>query len=402
VLTRAVLRYPGYDWFLDGLRSTYLSELLEISSCVEDALTVIDRALPKTRRRGNAEHLINLARCLGQRGHAGARDVLREAFLQGRADDEFFAADVVIELEGVDGFLFVIGNLGERLRPERGDKLRGLLFHLDPDARQEDVREAIKQMTSRNELIATYLQCLPPPKRYREPRPLPQMSFAEFMARVKRAEKTGRTPANLRPWQWRKSALLSEYRIAARTLEETHDYDQIRKLVRVVNKESYLLPIRKLAHRIKTESRDNGYFLVQALEDTHRSSVRRLAFGLFEDEERWVLGTGLLRANFRKGDEAVLLDLLHGRGSAAGHWVHGPVTDIISLCHAYPKVDWVPHLLWMYEHNPCAECRGSAVWRLIELGRAPREMLEECLFDSQLDTREEARKALAGPSLDVG
>jgi hypothetical protein len=395
VLTRAVLRYPGFDRFLEGGRPEYLTELLEAAGCVEQAISLVERALPRQRHFWRAEHLVELASYLAQKDSLRAREIVLNAFHRGREEDVFFGAEPIVEAEGLPGLVYVLEHLGTRLCPSNAEKLDWLRYQATKIEGEDQLEPKLLKLAESNELVERFLRCLPAKRRYRKPRPLPPMSFAEF--RLKRAKRHMPRYGNVTPRFWVQSASDEEFRVAVRALEEERAHDEIKWLVRVVKLKPYPLRIGRIEERIKTEPLENGFFLIQALEGTRSKSVRRLALELFEDPRRWVFGCGLLRKNWRAGDEQLLLQLLQQRGKAATYWVHGPVGDVLTLVDEHPKRNWAPHLQWIYENSPCAYCRGSALRDMIERREASHEMLEECLLDSQLETREEARKALAGP-----
>lgn len=52
-------------------------------------------------------------------------------------------------------------------------------------------------------------------------------------------------------------------------------------------------------------------------------------------------------------------------------------------------------LLWAYEHTPCSSCRRDIVVQLDRIGLLVDDLLHECQFDSDEDTRELALRNLS-------
>jgi len=50
--------------------------------------------------------------------------------------------------------------------------------------------------------------------------------------------------------------------------------------------------------------------------------------------------------------------------------------------------DCAVSMLFAYEHTPCSQCRERFVAELMEFGKAPREVIEECRFDANPAIRE--------------
>ena len=92
----------------------------------------------------------------------------------------------------------------------------------------------------------------------------------------------------------------------------------------------------------------------------------------------------LLEALLREWIEKKDWDSLHGAG--------------MDIYRAFAKGSGIPHpkhlLPLLYEYNPCSFCRESAMVYMSRHWMLTKEILEECLFDSNDDIRRYAAKRL--------
>lgn len=134
----------------------------------------------------------------------------------------------------------------------------------------------------------------------------------------------------------------------------------------------------------------------RALEGLRHPAVRMFALqnasiGIHSPEN-----FGLLVSNYQPEDGKLLEKLLRER-IAAKDWdsVHGAGLDVN---RAFYKESGIPHpkhlLPLLYEYNPCSCCRESALVYMSKHRMLTKEILEECLYDSNDDIRRMAAKRL--------
>ena len=134
----------------------------------------------------------------------------------------------------------------------------------------------------------------------------------------------------------------------------------------------------------------------EALENVRHPAVRTFALtnaakGICTPEN-----FALLVTNYIPEDGTVLEDLLCEL-IAARDWdgVHAAGMDIF---RAFYEDSQIPHpkhlLLFLYTYDPCSYCRESAVQYMSKHRMLTKEILEECLYDSNDDIRRIAEKRL--------
>lgn len=134
----------------------------------------------------------------------------------------------------------------------------------------------------------------------------------------------------------------------------------------------------------------------RALENLRHPAVRDFALKNVEKGIRTPENFALLVTNYEPRD-ASLLETLLRELIAAKDWdgVHAAGMDIYRAFYSDIRIPHPKHLLpLLYEFNPCSFCRESAIAYMGKHRMLTKEILEECLHDSNYDIRSYAAKRL--------
>ena len=134
----------------------------------------------------------------------------------------------------------------------------------------------------------------------------------------------------------------------------------------------------------------------QALENVRHPAVRAFALDNTEKGHRTPEIFALLVTNYEPKDGALLEELLRDM-IAAKDWdgVHSAGMDIFRTFYKDSGIPHPKHLLpLLYEYDPCSFCRESAIQYMSRHRMLTKQILEECLFDSNEDIRRYAAKRL--------
>lgn len=99
----------------------------------------------------------------------------------------------------------------------------------------------------------------------------------------------------------------------------------------------------------------------------------------------------LLEHGFAASDEALVVRDGLRRCRRGEPWLYGAFGPIIEN---HPEIGFAALLPELYRAVDCAHCRSSVFEQMLIRGAAPRDLLEEAAWDSCLDTRAMARRAL--------
>lgn len=99
----------------------------------------------------------------------------------------------------------------------------------------------------------------------------------------------------------------------------------------------------------------------------------------------------LLVLNYRSENDELIGSALR-RVNPETETAHGIGMIILEICKENCGAELLEALNWVYEHSPCATCRGKIVEHLLKLGKISPEVLEECRYDAIEKTRKMARE----------
>ena len=134
----------------------------------------------------------------------------------------------------------------------------------------------------------------------------------------------------------------------------------------------------------------------RALENIRYPAVRAFAINNAKSGIRTPENFALLVTNYAPEDADLLEELLQ-KLIAAKDWddVHAVGLDIDRAFYKDSGISHPKHLLpLLYEYNPCSFCRESALVYMSKHRMLTKEILEECLYDSNDDIRRMAAKRL--------
>ena len=134
----------------------------------------------------------------------------------------------------------------------------------------------------------------------------------------------------------------------------------------------------------------------RALENIRHSAVREFALDNVRKGVQTPENFSILTTNYILQDERMMEELLREMISQKD-WdsVHAAGMDIFRAFREKSGIPHPKHLLpLLYEYNPCSFCRESALVYLSKHRMLTKELLRECLYDSNDDIRRMAVKQL--------
>lgn len=369
---REDLRYDIYE----GLRASWLIELMEAADGQESCRIAVLAALPQLEDDGYANHdarqLCALAEYFARSGDAAARQALDEVF-----DRLGFGCEALIRLDGETGYRKVLRSL-KRFKFAYESPIRVASEVLGPvQARvllEEEARtnaDAASMMEGERAWDASH-------------QPQRRAAFEEVVEGVERGD-----------FHINWAAGASETEIAQlyqRFLIEDRP-QQLLCYLKIFSRTR----MPALSDRLFESARSDDGKLRHAarmalgdwdLDPEERRLVRRLARELLDLEGLGKPGRSalpLLRKTFVPEDAPCLQSLLaHVEDRAA-------IDDVSMDCIAIAEGCWapelVPLLLWVYQNSYCAWPRNTTAGLLLKHQALPESLREECRFDCLPETR---------------
>jgi hypothetical protein len=415
IILRACTRWTGYDQQVEGTRTPYLMTVLDATGEIEWYVEPILASFRASTDRRDQHQLIRLVSELAQDGYAEARTALYERFDRSDTEEPFACASELIEVDGLDGFLYAVDRIGATLQldPDAlGDDCDWLLGHLREDAEERCGKEAVQQALDRAALdrpdVRAYVEALAA---------FEAEEAAERAAHA--AERAGRsTGRGLQgakrnapyeqikqlitdmepPWSvrglfaWGERASNDDLTRAAADLLVEQDERRLRAYLEIFRRRAFPLTIDRLLSLVHHSNDQIVYSAAEALSRVEHPRIRELALAIIADPtlRDWhqARGVAMLLSNFAPPDVQPLVRLLRTPREETGYHAIGfAIVDVLEE-NLSPEVVPVLHLL--YERGPCTNCREKAVKLLRRLGALPDWLLEECRYDASQDLRDDA------------
>ncbi|MCG3128736.1 MAG: hypothetical protein CHACPFDD_03627 [Phycisphaerae bacterium] len=385
------LRDPTFDPQCECARGPWIGEIAVAAGLGDIVAEKVAAAL----RRGPDDacagpgYLCGVALSLARRGH----DVARAALYEGlKPDDDqlaFFAADEIVELDGIAGLLHVAEQIGAWLSANPGSQL-----HCSPlDSfvgrfTRNEAELALAAAVESRTPVRAYLDHLKEAEARRaSPGDQRAARAAELRGMSVDDVVRGIESAALRrvPIGWVRQAPVDALREFAERMHCEQDPSRLG---------CYL---RAFAHRAVPDLDARLLRLADHADSAVRSAAHR-ALALYRD--RQVRALALRRARAGRHREHELQLFLNNR--IPGDWarlrtwlrwptdendIHWALMDLLDVFQSDPTDEAVEPLLIVSERTPCSACRSHAVERLVKLHRAPDWLIEECRFDVDERTR---------------
>lgn len=399
VILNACLHCVAFDPQANGDRADYLFEIIQLTGDVAFYRDRILAALPFAFSENyDRAQLFDLVGRFAAHGDEEARTLLYTTYSDSVTDAEGAVGDnAIIELDGLQGFLFVTDALGRLLADTTDEVDEMLVYALEERVPDADLTAIRTQAEHDQPYAAAYIERIQAQTAERE-RNQQERNVAETMpSSFDELESLFTTEIGKRSSsklsRWGKRASDEDRRKAAEALIiETDPARQI-AYARLFRYVPFPLDPAKLIAMAESGD-DIMRAAVNAIGTMQRPEIRALALRLLAIPQ-WGYHAGkLLVANHEDGDETLVMSALIARLSDEDTF-HDLGLSALNIFEAHPGPQNLPAITLLYEHEPCSFCRGSYTRQLIALDGFADWMIAECLHDGEPDTREQTCEYLA-------
>lgn len=395
-ILRACLHDQTYDSQVEGSRAQYVLDLVHLSGDPDYFRSKVIAALQTENNYDDLGQLFESSRMFAEEGSEDARSAMYARFAEAShpsfdRDVEFPGAEEIILLDGIKGFLFVAETLGEQaLSEEDYWDTDGLIRLVEEQAGAEASRREIASVRSENPRIAAYLDRVERTEREaaqaaKERVDVKTLSYETIKPHI---EEFHRYPLE----RWGRYADQQSLEQAAIDLLAEKASDRILAYLRVFSKAVFPFGPQPLIPFAGSDDGEIRRSALLALRNISHPLVRDLAIERLRSPIQPrvdYLAMDLLEKNYKAGDHKVIEQALAAeRDQVVYHWLGLGAIDVFE---ANPTPDCVPTTLTLYENGPCSECRGRCVELLNSLNMLPDWMIQECVYDANLDLREKAK-----------
>ena len=403
VVLTTCLEFGGYDPQVEGMRTEYLfqaAQLTEILPRLRQAL--LERLENPDDDSWDALQRLELLAQFAREGDEEARVALRGYYLRlthPHSPIEGIVASILLHLDGVQAFLFVIRQLGRvfQIDLEKAED-NSFLNEARELMGQQSVALLLEQHGQEPEVMA-YLERIEHTQQRRQERKRqqpPQQPQPYSVARAW-AEERPEFCGKLLNWGW--MATDEELLKAAQDVVLEQDPEILasllcifrnlhRKLGQRTGRAFPLgpLPLISLAWHSNSRVAERAAYMLEAFVS---AEVRQTALELLKDAERVSNAIALFKLNFAPGDEAALEAGLHLVTTERPDYETAEyVRQFIDVVRGHPNPAMLALLVQAYVHLPCAHCRETLVLLLEQHRALPEWLAEEAALDARQEMRE--------------
>ena len=397
----ACKRDISYDTQCESPRSWYVYTLASAYPDKETFIGAAEKSLKNRRTAGyHLQHIAEILMYFAADGCESARraledkyqEMLKEMFARKRRPDSIFCELFDLEQMGFvlavdrEAVLRVAGDFGRLYR--KTNYLRDGDFCSFLIVKGSRYKRSLERAARRDEDIACFLQ--------RE-----QAYSDSFKHQREQWEQQNIDPTHglkriaLSNWLRKQGdkEMLERYALAYREQTQPELREEALAAFSLCRYPDDPQPIIEDARSNHEALRDTAW---RALEHIRHPAVREFALSNVGMGERTLENFSLLVTNYAHEDGNLLEEHLRGlivRKDWNGvHWAG------MDIYRAFEKDSGIPHpkhlLPLLYEYTPCSVCRESALAYMSRHRMLTKELLEECLFDSDDNIRRMAQKRL--------
>jgi len=385
IILDACLQNRAHDAQVEGSRAKYMLEIIHKSGDLTFFADAILRSLRDKEDDWNTPQRFEMARLLAQDGYPGIREAMYLAF----RTMEISASDVAsefIELDGIQGALFVIAQIGSQIakNPLKWED-EYLLSVVTDKCGKDAVDSALNAAAENDQNVRAYIAAVEENRRERAAIQMPNPGNMTY-GQIKSLIENDKAGGFLR--KWAQAATDSDLESAARDLVQETDPRKLKSYLTIFRKRRFPLDANYLLRLVGQPEGPIAGHALSALACVEDDKVRSLAFSLVETGSPLrAYAIDLLVNNFHDGDHMVVEAWCNAEQDA-------DIVNALDRSHrdffgVNPNPDSEKRILRVfYEKEPCAHCRNYIVERLVELDALPDELRLECKHDSYAETRE--------------
>ena len=341
--------------------------------------------------------MFDLVGLLAKNGDANARQVLYAFFIKHIAGPDNSRSEVIVDVDGMDGYLFLVRQWLQYPREEDDHWHEAwLLEDVQKRYGADEVQAFLAQAVQAEPAIGVYLSQVYKKQtawheRINQRPKRRQPDFAE----VRQALLDFDNRFN-RPQMWRWGERMSDAdakQFASELLTET-DLKRLERYLHLFHRRAFPLDHIPLLALAQNEDEKIASAARTALAQVVAPSVRALALELMDTDPQPWKGIEMLIKNFCTGDEQAVERVL-GKSWDADE-MHRLTLDMRHLVEANPQPVFAGALMRLYEEGYCTRCRLGVMELLSKTDPLPPYIVEEGRYDAYDGTREFVQEVVSG------
>jgi hypothetical protein len=390
VILRHCLQNPCYDAQCEDARAPWLMSIIDLCISPEFYTNAIIDSLSKTDDDWELSQLFDLCLILAKRGNKTAEKAIYNRFDKQEFNESYLGGDHIVELNGLDGLLYVARVLGKRMLKDEDYWDGANIYSLACEThKKETVDKLLSEQALTDLAVAEFLKDVA--KYYKEDSSPSDVNNRqeEIRERARKELPMNLILSDLEKGKEHRSRFM-RFGIYATEEESNIVYNKLLTEEREEQLISYLWVFRrrevpalddKLFTLTKSKNKDIGSAAIRALMHTTHPRIRSLAIELHDsgDDELFIPAIELFVNNYKNGDYRYIEKATVESDDT--EFLHSTGYDILNIFEKPPDKGMLTCLTWVYENTPCSNCRENAVKLLAKNKILTESIRQECQFD---------------------
>jgi hypothetical protein len=382
-LLHACVYNPVYDTQCEGGRASYFHEIIQLTHDPAWYIHRLLESLVAPDDEMDIGQLLDFALIFARGGNSLARRLMYEHCAASVAIGEPVLASRLIDLDGFEGFLYLMEQLGQLAATDEtvwDDDY--LLRHLEEQLGAENARSKLEEARVVYPNVRQYLEIVEQSHTRLEQSELSRAALVnQPYEQIKPyLLKSDRKAFKVPLVRWGRQASDDDLRQAAQDFLTQTDAARLRAYLTIFRQRRFPLDWRALLPLVWHENERVARWTIQQLGHFRDHDLRQLGFDLIAKDYYTHDAVGLFAENFLDGDEqffAALLDRTTDQDD-----LHAIGSSISEVFERNPRKEAAKLFVDLYERGPCSICRELFVERLIQIAQVPVWMIAECHHDS--------------------
>ena len=382
-LLNACILNVAYDSQNEGSREEYLKEIIRASgqeSFIRDGMIQALSPEEIDTERVDLDQMIAVARMFAERGDITVKSAMYDALRRVGFEQMGACYTDLIALDGIDALMIASEDFPDAMNEYAVWIVDELLAALEARDGPAEAHRAIYEALHESPKLSIVADRV---GRAEEKRAFIDETdgwdYALLNAKIQSSTKL------LHLSRWGQSASAEELKAAAIDLNAESNRSRLLSYLTIFRKAAFPGPIGRLLELAESDDHRLAWGAIQILATMSDPRIRSLLLRLLGEWGTCGRAVELMIGNFCEGDFSLIEQLLHETHDPdVWHSIGIGVRHLVKK-HSLPES--VGCLLFLYEHGPCALCRGELVEYLLKLDAMPSWMRGECMFDSDRETR---------------
>lgn len=393
VIVEACTTDTRLNWTCDDGRAPYLIEAVEYVPRSAELLPLIWARLLASEPGSDQSQMLEIAGLCAKRSLAEARKVLYKVFERNCLCGSIDGAEEVVKCFGSDGYRHVLATIGRSTGALAEDWVYwGLHYEAREELGEAEADRLLAQSKEGTARLAAVAEAVARNDARKPAKPVRRERVPAYES-LKDGSAGESKP---RYWHWGAQLSPGSALTAAMDLELASDDQVIFRLLDLFHWRAFPLSPVVLIRLTGHNSDKIRRAAFTALSNVRDPEARAFALASLASRKSARAGMWVLESNYESGDALLIEQALHSIRNPDDLDAYG--ISVFQIAEKAERPELAGVFRAIYERSSCALCRGRAVEQLHKIGGVTPRLIEECLYDSESQTRDLAAKLSAGPT----